>query len=450
MNKTYLFLTFFVIFVSPSSSQEELLVDGVFAVVGDHVIYHSDIDNQVTQYQTQGVFSTSEKDLRNQIIEDLFFQKILLNIAAQDSIQIEPSELENSVNQRIMFFKEQLGSENKVEKYFNKSIPKLVEELKPIIKNQILIQKMQYEIIKNVDVSPLEVQNYFHSFNLDSLPLIPAQFQVAQILKVPVAATLALEETLKKLEDLRNRIVNGADFSTMAILYSEDPGSSREGGQYNNIKKGQLVKEFESIVFSLGRGELSEIFETEYGYHIAELIERRGNEIDFRHILMTPKISNNDLLKTKYFLDSLRLEIIDNTLSFTVAAKTHSSDKETRYNSGLLINPQTNNSFFSNSDLDPVVYNEIQKLSIGDITESIYIKLANGEEAYRIIKLVNKIEAHPANLEQDYTFLKDTYHTIKEEQVLQKWYKKKIQDLHVHSYEDLSGYEFYKNLLENE
>jgi len=429
--------------------QNKTLVDGVFAVIGNHVIFYSDIEDQLMQYRNQGMVEQNDSIIQEKIVEDLFFQKLLLHFADVDSIEADESELENSINQRITFFEEQLGSKENVENYFDKSIPDLIDELRPVIKNQSLIQKMQYEITKNIKVSPADVEQFYVEI-FDSLPLISSQFQVAQILKIPEAANLAIEETLSKLEDLRNRIVKGADFATMAILYSEDPGSSRNGGAYYEVKKGKFVKEFESVAFSLGASELSEIFKTEYGYHIAELIERRGNELDIRHILMTPKISNADLVSAKDFLDSLKLEIINNSISFELAAKQFSSDKDTRYNGGLLINQTSNASFFLDSELDAVVLNEVNKLSIGEMTQPIYIKLDNGKEAYRIIKLVDKIDEHIANLEDDYAFLKNYCFQMKTEKELKKWYKESVSNVYIQTSEDLLNYNFYHNLFTDE
>lgn len=451
MNKVSLIFITLLLTVSSFFAQNsnKLLVDGVFAVVGNHAIFYSDIQDQLIQYRNQGMIEENDSVIREKIVEDLFFQKLLLHFADVDSIYVDESELENSINQRIIFFEEQLGSKENVENYFDKSISDLMDDLKPVIKNQTLIQKMQYEITKNIQVSPADVEQ-FYSETIDSLPLISAQFQVAQILKIPEAANLAIEETLSKLEELRSRIVKGADFATMAILYSEDPGSSRNGGVYYEVKKGKFVKEFESVVFSLGTNELSEIFKTEYGYHIAELMERRGNELDVRHILMTPKISNSDLMSAESFLDSLKSEIINNSISFDVAAKQFSSDKDTRYNGGLLINSASNNSFFLDSELDPVVLNEVNKLSIGDITKPIYIKLENSKEAYRIIKLVAKKEAHIANLQDDYSFLKNYCFQMKTEKELKKWYKENVSNVYIQTSDDLLNYSFYHNLFRDE
>ena len=458
MNKLIISILFFTISVysqdggdniSPLKDSPLTLIDGVFAVIGDHVIFHSDIHEQILQYQTQG---SNIENLREQVIEDLFFQKMLLHFAAIDSVQIDANEIENTINQRILFFEQQLGSQEKIEEYFQKSIVELVNELKPIVKDQLLVQKMQYDIIKNIDISPSELESFYHNLPTDSIPIIETKFQIAQILKKPDASSFAVEETLSKLEDLRNRILKGADFSTMAILYSEDPGSSRNGGAYYGVKKGFFVKEFEAVAFSLQIDQISEIFETEYGYHIVQLIDRRGNEIDVRHILMTPKISNQDMLDAKSFLETLRNDIIDNTMDFSAAAKEFSSDNDTKFNGGLLINPNTNNSFFSISELentDVTLLNDIKSLVIGDITEPMYIKLPSGKEAYRIIKLVSKQDEHVANLIDDYPFLKQYYSSIKEKQRMNQWYKNRINDVYISSV-DISNYEFYNKLLNNE
>ena len=287
--------------------------------------------------------------------------KILLHFAALDSIEVDNNEIENELNQRMLYFEQQLGSKEKVLEYFQKpSITDLSAEFRPLIRDQKIIQKMRYEITKNTTVSPLEVSKFYSKLDVDDIPVISEQFKIAQIIKIPDAAVLSVEETLSKLEDLRNRILNGADFATMAILYSEDPGTNRNGGALYEIRKGMgLAKQFEAVAFSLSPGDVSEIFETEFGYHIIELIERRGNEVDLRHILMTPKISNKDMLQAQSFLKSLKSDIIAQEITFFEAAQEFSSDSETRYNGGVLINPNTNNSLFSSSEIDPVLLNEL-------------------------------------------------------------------------------------------
>ena len=437
-------------FTYSQNYEEKVLVDGVFAIVGNNVIFHSDIENQILQYQSQeSNLLLDSIQLRERVVEELILQKVLLHFAVLDSIDIDMNEVENNINQRMVFFEEQLGSKEKVENYFDKSTIDLKNELRPIIKNQLLTQKMQYEITKDLNISPGDVKEFYNNLHVDSIPIIETHFQIAQVLKIPDAASFEIEETLSKLEDLRNRILEGADFSTMAILYSEDPGSSRNGGVYLNIKKGAFVKEFEAVAFSLNPGEISEIFKTEFGYHIVQLTERRGNEIDVRHILMTPKISSKEMLKAKEFLSSLKENILNEELTFLEAAKQFSSDKDTRYNGGLLINPITNNSFFSISDLDKMdtsLLNEINILSEGEITDPIYIKLSTGKEAYRIIKLVSKLPEHIATLKDDYSFLKNHFYKIKEQEKMEIWYKKKIQDIYISSKDNLYDYEFYNDL----
>ena len=443
----YIFLISLNLCYAPSHSQTVL--DGVFALIGDHVIFHSDIEKQMIQYQSQGVIENVDT-LRNKLIEELFFQKMLLHFASEDSLEVDYSQIQNTINQRIAFFTEQLGSVEKVENYFQKSINELTNELEPIVKDQLMVQQMQYQITQDVDVSPMQLKDYILSCNLDSLPIVESQFQVGHILKIPNAADLAIDETMSKLESLRKRIIQGEDFATMAILYSEDPGSSRNGGAYYDIKKGDFVKEFEAVSFSLNVDEVSDIFSTEYGYHIAKLIDRKGNKIDVRHILMTPKISTQDMLNVKFFLDSIKQDINANVISFSAAAKDFSSDEETRYNSGLLINPNTNSSFFVTQELNPTILNQIETMSVGDITDPIYIKMPNGKEAYRIIKLVSKVDQHVANLEDDYAFLQSYYLTIKKEKTIRLWYNEKVSDLFIEPSEALMNSDFYQKLLNNE
>ena len=445
MSKNYIFfICYFIIFFV--KTQEKNVVDGIFATVGEHVILHSDIDNQLFQYKSQNITLENENQLKENIIKDLFFEKVLLHFALVDSIEVDQSEIDNTINQRLFFFEEQLGSLEKIETYFNKSINQLKEEMQPLVKNQLLTQKMKYEITKNINISPKDIKNIYK--NLDSLPFIETQFQIGYILKVPDASKKSIEEVLTKLEDLRLRIVEkGADFSTMAILYSEDPGSSRNGGAYFGVKKGDFVKEFESVAFSLKINEISDIFKTEYGYHVAQLIDRRGNEVDIRHILMTPKISNYEMLSSKGFLDSLRQEIILETNTFSEYAAKFSDDNETKFNGGLLINPNTNSSLFSKSDIDNTLFNNINSLDIGEMSDPIYIKLLNGQEAYRIVKLVDKIDGHIANIEDDYAFLQQFCYQIKQEEVLMNWYSEHINKIYIHCNDDMKKFKFYNDLL---
>ena len=442
---TYMLILFCISFFI--HSQNKQVLDGVFAIVGNNVIFHSDIDNQILQYQSQGNIDDLDV-LRKRVSEELFFQKMLLHFAEIDSVEVDYSQVQNTINQRISFFKEQLGSIEKVENYFQKNINELTEELTPIVKDQLVLQKMQFEITKDVLVSPNELNKFVAMNHPDSLPIIDAQYQVAHILKIPDAADFAVEETLSKIESLRNRIINGEDFATMAILYSEDPGSSRNGGAYYNISKGDFVKEFESVAFSLNIDEVSDVFKTEYGYHVAKLIDRKGNKIDIRHILMTPKISTQDMKGAKLFLDSLKNNINQGSISFVDAAKQFSSDLDSRYNGGLLVNLATNTSFFSLNDLSTTILNQIDSLEEGSITDPIYIKLPNGKEAYRIIKLVSKIDQHVANLTDDYPFLNNYYLSIKKEKKIKEWQKNNINNVFIQASDILLSYDFYKKLLQ--
>ena len=257
------------------------------------------------------------------------------------------------------------------------------------------------------------------------MPYLDEQFKIGQILILPNPSDSSLIQTKEKLNNLRNRILTGDKFSTMAILYSEDPGSSRNGGEYVNIKKGQLTKQFEAVIYSLSPGEISNVFETEYGFHIAELTNRTGGIVDFRHILMIPKIFQHQMEETKTFLTSLK-DIIENGEStFEKAAKDFSNDDETKYNGGLLINPQTGEHSFFIDELDPLLKNKLKDLEEGSIIGPLYYKLPDGKESYRLVKLIQKTEPHFANINQDYNLIKMYAENEKKQKKLSNWINSK-------------------------
>ncbi len=314
-----LIISLFSFLFSFSQNSKEM-IDGVVAVVGDEVVFLSDLQESINQYEVQFGEPNTEQ-LTTQVLEELLFQKLLLHHASIDSIVVGESEVINNLNRRMDYLISTLGSERKVEKYFDKSLSKIKETLEFSIRDQMTVQLMQQEITSSIEITPSDVYEFFNNLDQDSLPFLEDQFKVAQILILPSPSDSSLMETKKKLNNLRNRIESGDKFSTMAILYSEDPGSSRNGGEYSDIKKGQLTKKFESVIFSLSPDEISSVFETEYGFHIAELIERKGGVVDFRHILMIPKIFQHQMEETKKFLISLKDILDNNETNFEKSAK---------------------------------------------------------------------------------------------------------------------------------
>jgi peptidyl-prolyl cis-trans isomerase SurA len=267
----------------------------------------------------------------------LLFQKLLVHHAEVDSVEVGDEEVEGNMDRRIQQLIAQMGGDRrKLEDYYGKSIIEIKEEMRPLMKEQLTAQRMQFAITDGVEVTPTEIQEFYNSIPQDSLPLINTEVELAQIVKYPDVAEEAKQEVIDKLNDLRERILNGSSFASMAILYSEDPGSNKNGGMYNGIKRGQFVKEFEAVAFNLQADEVSEPFETEYGYHIVQLIQKRGEELDLRHILIKPKLSQENLEEAKAFLDSISSMITAGNLTWDEAAEQFSDDEQTKFNGGVL------------------------------------------------------------------------------------------------------------------
>lgn len=439
-------LSFFLIITSFCFSQNQSKkLDGVVAIVGDEVIFFSELQENIMQYKSQTDINSPDSELKKQVLEELLFQKLLVYHAKIDSVEVNDSEVNNNLERRLDYIISQIGSVKKVEKYFDKSISKIREELSINIKEQLTAQMMQQTITQYVDVTPSEIIDFYEKTPKDSLPYLEDQFKIAQILILPNPSDSSILETKSKLSNLRERIVSGDKFSTMAILYSEDPGSSRIGGEYFGVKKGQLDKKFESVIFSLSMGELSNIFKTEYGYHIAKLLDRNGGVVDFAHILMVPKIFFKELNESKNILLSIKEDVENSLISFEMAANKFSDDELTKYNGGILINSQTGESNFFLDEIDPSIKQKIMILTEDEISEPIYYKSQDGKEGYRIIKLVEKKNAHWANVTDDFNLIKMYAENFKKQNVLSEWINSKIENTFVNLDEDFENLEFNYN-----
>jgi len=438
-------ITAFAMFLFTSAVSAQVIVDGIAGVVGSNIVLNSDVEQQLLQYQAQGLEIDSA--LRVQVLEDLLFQKLMLHQAILDSVVVTESDVLNEIDSRINNFITQLGGEEQLESYFDKKIYEIKEEMFEPIESSLLIQRVRYDITSDVRITPSEIRMYFDTFPLDSLPMVNEEVEVAQILKLPPPSETAITETKKKLEKLKKRVSKGESFGTLAILYSEDPGSSRNGGLYTSIKRGMFVKEFEAVMFSLEKGEVSDIFKTEYGYHIAVLEERREDEVDVRHILMSPKISPIDLNNAKDLLVELRDSILNGDLIFNVAALTHSDDKATKYNGGKLINAITGTSKFELAQLEQGVNTAIEYLNPDDITAPLYLKMEDGKEAYRMFMLISRKQQHQVNLVDDYKRIRDLALESKKDKSIEKWISKSLERTYVHVDESYQSEDFQYNWL---
>ena len=434
-----------VFITSVSLTHAQVTIEEISAVVGNNIILKSDIQQQILQYQAQGL--EFDSTIYVQVFEDLLFQKLMLHQAKLDSVEVTEIEVFNEIDSRLNNFIAQLGGEDQLEAYFDKKKYQIKEEMYEPIEESIIIQKVRYGISSSVTITPGEVKEYFKSFDLDTMPEINETVEVSQILKLPPSSDESVKETKIKLDKLKERVLKGESFATLAILYSEDPGSSRNGGLYTGIKRGMFVKEFENVMYSLEEKEISDVFKTEYGYHIVQMEERRGVEVDVRHILMSPKISNSDLNLSKEDLMEVRDSILDGNLTFETACLFHSDDTDTKFNGGKLINSNTGNSFFELHELPNSIKISVESLNVGDISTTNYLKSDDGKESYTIYKLFSRKEAHEANLKDDYKKIRDLALEFKKDQSITEWINTSLVKTYVRVSDQYESMVFQYNWL---
>ncbi len=407
-------------------SQDGVVVDKVVAVVGKNVILMSDIENQIVQAKAQGAYKSG---MRCQMFKDLVFQKLLLDQAQKDSIEVTESEIEGNLDQRIRFFVNQVGSEEKLEEFYGKSVSKIKEEFREVVARQMLAERMKGTLTSAVKVTPTEVRRYFRNLSNDSIPEVPKQIVLQQIVKYPPVneqEKLAIKE---KLRGYRDRILKGEKFSTLAVLYSDDVGSARKGGELGLRGRSEFVPQFAAVAFKLENpGDISRIVETEFGFHIIQLIEKRGELMNLRHILLKPKVSVEDMYKAQTFLDSVRTLVLKDSLNFEEAVEKFSEDRATNKSDGLMINVMSGNTYFQYEHLQPALAYSLKKLKEGDLTKVIKTQDDKGKEVYKIIKIKEVVEPHKANLKQDYQLIQDMALAHKHKQFMKSWVKKKTKN----------------------
>ena len=399
---------------------QPVLADGVVAVVGNEIILQSDVSIMKETLKREGQ-DRSECEVLNELI----LEKLLVHHAAIDSVVVDDAEIDDNISRRLEQLIAQIGSERRLTEYYKKSVVEIKEEMRPLMRNQLTAQRMQSTITENVKVTPVEVENVIKGLPLDSLPLIGTEVELAQIIINPKVSAKSEQEAIERLDQLRTRILNGSSFATMAILYSEDPGSNRNGGEYKGIKRGQFVTEFDAVSYNLEVGEISKPFKTEFGYHIVQLQAKRGEELDLRHILVKPKLEQKDLDIAQGRLDSIRTAIKAGTLSFESAAERFSEDEETKLNGGIMLNPNTMDVTFNLDQLDRGIFYAIQNLEVNDLSEASLVRDPQGKEYFRLIHLRNKIDPHRANLKQDLALLKQYVENQRRQQTMDAWVARK-------------------------
>ncbi|MBP5526889.1 MAG: peptidylprolyl isomerase [Bacteroidales bacterium] len=402
---------------------QETIVDGVAAIVGKNIIKYSDIDRSYAQVRLR---SGNDKPFENKcaILENLILNQLLIHKGELDSVDSKEIS-DNDVNQYVQSYLEndlmQYGSKEALREATGFSYDELKEEYERMIRNLMVSQRVQYQLTQDVKITPHEVTEFFNSIPIDSLPEIPERYELSEIELQPVVSEAERDRVRTQLAELRERVLKGEKFSMLATLYSQDPGSAKKGGELGFFTRGKMVSEFESAAFALKPGEVSPIIETQFGFHIIQLIERRGNSINARHILLIPKVSSEDLLQARITLDSLAAEIRAGKISFEDAARQYSTASNAKQG-GTAVNSNDGTTRFDRNAINERYYNVgIQNMDEGQISNASSMKTEDNHDAYRIVRVNKKLPAHRTNLTDDYDNIYNAALAAAKQKKLRKW-----------------------------
>ena len=423
-------LIYFVIgaLLSLNVAGQPLIIDRVVGVVGDFNILQSDIEQQYLQMKMSGM--NMAPDSHCQIFNQFVEMKLLMAQAKIDSVEVGPDMVEVQMESRLDYFVSQFGSEEEMESYFNKSIFDIKDDLREAISEQMVTDEVRQSIIADVSTTPSDVKSFYRAMHSDSVPYINTQVELAQLVAYPTFSEEAVFQVKERLLELRGRVQEGEDFGTLAILYSEGPSASRRG-ELGFMMRSELDKEYATTAWALKQGQVSKIVESAFGYHIIQLVERRGDRANTRHILMNPKADANAKQKAIYKLDSLKNVIEDDSISFGMAAKIYSEDKNTSVNGGLIVNPQTMAATFELDQLPTKDYYMIRNMEVGDLSEAFESTDHKGKACYKVLHLKERTEPHRANLKQDYLLLQNMALQYKNNEVMKDWYSDKKESTYI-------------------
>lgn len=409
---------------------KENIVDQIAWVVGDEAIFLSDIEEQYSQLKQEG--SPIDGDPYCVIPEQLALEKLYLHQAKIDTIEPPESQVAAQVDRRINYIIDNLGSKEKVEEYFNRPMSAIRSKFMDMMRTQYIIQSVQQKLTKDIKVTPNDVKKFYAELPDDSIPYVPQQVEVQMISINPVIPQQEIEDVKARLRDYTDRVNRGeSEFSTLAIMYSED-GSAMQGGELGFHNRSDFVPEFANVAWNLSDPKkVSRIVETEYGYHIIQLIEKRGDQVNVRHILLRPKVSSNDLADAVERLDSLRTHLTSREM-FEEAAKLISQDKDSRNNKGIMVNQQNGTSRFEMKDLPPEVALKVENMQVGDVSAPFVMKnVKDNKDVVAIVRLKERIDGHKANIAEDYNLLKTMCEDHLSNEAIRKWVEKKISETYV-------------------
>lgn len=412
-----------------ASSQAQGIIDKIVGIVGNEIIMMSDIENQYIQMASQQM--KVDGNTRCEILEDMMFQKLLYVQAQKDSLSVTPKEVETELDRRLSVFINQIGSEQKLEEYFGKTIKSIKDDLRSTIEEQMLAQKVQQKIIGDTKVTPSEVKNFFEKLPADSIPTIEAYYELSEIVIKPEVSKEDKEKVVAELNKIRERILNGESFSTMAVLYSEDPGSAMKGGELGFVSKTDLVPEFSQVAFNLTSPlDVSQVVETEYGFHIIQMIEKKGNMMNFRHILMKPKVSMEALEAADKKANEVYSILQSDTISFIDAVKKYSNG-DSKGSDGKVMNPYYGDARMTSDFLDPYTKSAVMPLKEGEYSKPFLSSDNKGSRVIKIVRLDLDVKEHKANLKDDYLTLQRAALEDKNSRLIDEWVKDKVQSVYI-------------------
>lgn len=462
-NKIQIFLFAFVLLLSslPTLAQQVVTdtvkkqtvfsgkkqkVDGIIATVGDYLILDSDIDKSFLELTSQG--NSIKGITRCQMLGKLLEDRLYAHQAVQDSIIVTDAEVKSKLEEQIGYMVEQLGSMDKVVAYFKKNSEEdFRTDLSEIIKMNKLTAEMQRKIVDEVTITPEEVRNFYKKIPESERPTFGAEVEVSQIVINPKITDEDKQKVIDKLKQFKKEVLEGSSFATKAVLYSQDPGSSSNGGYYKMNRKTPFVKEFKDVAFSLAEGEISEPFETSYGFHIIMIDKIKGQEVELRHILLSPNVTDQALKDAKEKILQIKKKIENKEITFAEAARAESDEKETKTNGGVLINPKTQDTKFELTKMDPSLYSQVSNLKIGEVSNPLIDTDQSQKKKYKIVTVTNKIDEHVADYAKDYLKIKEL--ALKEKQInaIAKWSDEKIKETYIKINNEYKDCEFANNWL---
>ncbi len=433
------------------NNANKIKLDGIAAVIGDYVILDSDVEKTLIDLKNQG--ASTEDITKCQLLGKLMEDRLYAHQAVQDSLLVSDDQVNAQSDRQIQQLSTQIGSIEKMLKYYKKpDLESFRAELFEINKLRMLSEKMQGKIVQEIEVTPEEVRQFFYNIPEEERPVFGAELEISQIVKQPEPSDVEKQKVIDRLNGIKQDVEeNDASFNVKAILYSQDPGSKPRGGLYTGVTKNSgYVKEFKDVAFSLREGEISEPFETMFGYHLMKIEKVRGQEVDLRHILMIPEVSEEALKKAATELDTIRQQILDGKYSFAEAALNFSDEKETKFDGGLLRNPINFDSKFELTKMDPSLYNQVRNIKDNEISRPIREDdPRGGAPKFKIMQITNRYDEHKADFARDYIKIQELALREKQFKAVQKWMKEKIEDVYIQVGYENKDCDFANNWVKN-